>query len=138
MMWMEGINELENVSMYCTNNVKIDDEMDGVEVIDLCSVSQTKNEVRGKGKESAKQENQDKMKSNTTDRMEDKLRTKKSKSMTKTEEVETVMMCWEVVNDLPEKEPCKEQEKEEKKPIEKTEKSNHEEEHVKPTLNIGN
>ena len=49
--------------MYCTNNTKNDDEMDGVEVIDLCSVSQMKNEVCGKGKESAKQENQDKMKS---------------------------------------------------------------------------
>ena len=36
------------------------------------------------------------------------------------------------------KEPCKEQEKEEKKPIKKTEKLKHEEEHVGPTLNIGN
>ena len=36
------------------------------------------------------------------------------------------------------KEPCKEQEKEEKKPIKKTEKLKHEEEHVEPTLNIGN
>ena len=31
--------------MYCTNNAESNDEMDGVEVIDLCSVSQTKNEV---------------------------------------------------------------------------------------------
>ena len=44
--------------------------------------------------------------------------------MTKPEEVETTMMCWEAVNDLPEKEPCKEQEKEEKKPIEKMENQN--------------
>ena len=51
-MWMEGIHELENTSMYCTNNAKNDDEMDGVEVIDLCSLSQTKNEACGKGKES--------------------------------------------------------------------------------------
>ena len=79
--------------------------MDGVEVIDLCSVSQTKNKAHGKGKESAKQESQDKMKSDATDRMEDKLRTKKSKSMTKNKEVETTMMCWEAMNDLPEKEP---------------------------------
>ena len=48
------------------------------------------------------------------------------------------MMCWEAVNDLLEKDPHKEQEKEEKKPIEKMEKSKHEEEHVEPTLNTGN
>ena len=137
-MWTERIHELENASMCCTNNAKNDDEMDGVEVIDLCSVSKTKNEACGNGKESAKQESQDKMKSNTTDRMEDEIRTKKSKSTTKNEEVKTVMMCWEAMNDLPEKEPCKEQEKEEKKPIEKTENSKHKEEHVEPTLNIGN
>ena len=40
-MWTEGIHELENASMYCTENGENDDEMDGVEVIDLCSVSQT-------------------------------------------------------------------------------------------------
>ena len=124
--------------MYCTENAENDDEMDRVEVIDLCHVSQTKNEARGKGKESAKQESQDKMKSDATDRMEDKIRTKKSKSMTKNKEVETMMICWEAVNDLPEKEPHKEHEKEEKKPIEKMEKSKHEEEHVKPTLNTVN
>ena len=124
--------------MYCTNNAKNDAEMDGVEVIDLCSVSQTKNEARGKGKESAKQESQDKTKSNAADRMEDEIRTKKSKSMTKNKELETAIMCWDAVNDLPKKEPHKEQEKEEKKPIKKMEKSKHEEEHVEPTLNIGN
>ena len=137
-MWMEGIHKLENTSMYCTNNAENDDEMDGVEDIDLCSVSQTKTKVRGKGKESAKQESQDKTKSNATDRKEDEIRTKKSKSMTKNEEVEIAMMCWEAVNGLLEKEPRKEQEKEEKKPVEKTEKSKHEQEHVEPTLNIGN
>ena len=71
-MWMEGIHKLENPSMYCTENGEIDDEMDGVEVIDLCSISQTKNDARGKGKESAKQETQDKMKIDANDRMEDK------------------------------------------------------------------
>ena len=49
-----------------------------------------------------------------------------------------MMMCWEAMNDLLEKEPRKEQEKEEKKPIEKTEYSKHEEEHVEPTLNGDN
>ena len=132
-MWMEGIHKLENASMYCSENAENNDEKDGVEVIDLC-----KNKARGKGRESAKQESQDKMKSDATNRMEDEIRTKKSKSMTKNEEVETAMICWEAMNDLPEKEPRKEQEKEEKKPIEKTEKSKHEEEHVEPTLNTGN
>ena len=107
--------------MYCTNKAKNDNEMDGVEVVDLCSVSQTKNDAHGKGKESAKQESQDKMKSDATDRMEDEIRTNKSKSMTKNEEVETMMMCWEAMNDLLEKDPCKKQEKEEKKTIKKTE-----------------
>ena len=46
-MWTEGIHELENSSMCCTNNAKNNDEMDGVEVIDLCNISQTKNKVHG-------------------------------------------------------------------------------------------
>ena len=46
-----------------------------------------------------------------------------------------MMMCWEAINDLLEKEPRKEQEK---KPVKKMEKSKHEEEHVESTLNIGN
>ena len=137
-MWMEGICELENASMYCTNNAKNDTEMDGVEVINLCSVSQNKNEVCGKGKESAKQESQHKTKSDATDRMEEEIRTKMSKSMTKNEKVETAMMHWEAMNNLPKEEPLKEQEKVEKKPVEETEKLKHEEEHVEPTLNIGN
>ena len=112
--------------------------MDGVEVINLCSVSQNKNEAHGKGKESTKQEGQDKMKHDTTDIMEDKSRTKKSKSMTKNKEVEVVMMCWEATNNFPEEEPHREPEKVEKKPVKKTEKPKHEEEHIEPTLNIGN
>ena len=72
------------------------------------------------------------------DRTEDKLRTKKSKFTTKEEQVETAMMCWEATNNPLEEDPLKEQEKVEKKPVEKTEKPKHEEEHVKPTLNIGN
>ena len=72
---------------------KNDAEMDGVEVIGLCSVSQNKNEVHGEGKESTKQESRDKMKPDAMDRMEDEVRTKKSKSMTKNEEVKVMMMC---------------------------------------------
>ena len=53
-MWTEGIRKLENSAMYCTSNTKNNKEMDGVEVITLCSVSQNKNEVCGKGKETVK------------------------------------------------------------------------------------
>ena len=42
-MCVEGIQELENAHMHCTNNDENNNEMDGVEVIDLCSVSQNKN-----------------------------------------------------------------------------------------------
>ena len=77
-LWMKGIHELENASMHCTNNAETNAEMDGVEVIDLYSVSQNKNKVHGEGKKCTKQESQDKMKPDTTDKMEDELRTKKS------------------------------------------------------------
>ena len=40
-MWMEGIQELEDSHMYCTNSDENNNVMDGVEVIDLCSVSQS-------------------------------------------------------------------------------------------------
>ena len=122
-VWTEGIHKLENASMYCTENGEIIDEMDRVEVIDLCSVSQNKNDAHGKGKESVKQETQDEMKTDSNNRMEDENMTNKSKSTTKNEEIETVMMCWEAMNDFLEKEPCKEQENEEEKPVEKMEKS---------------
>ena len=39
-MWTEGVQELENSRMYCTNNDENNNKMDGVEVIDLCSFSQ--------------------------------------------------------------------------------------------------
>ena len=44
-MWSEGIQELENVHMGCTDNDKKNNEMDGIEVIDLCSVSQCRNDM---------------------------------------------------------------------------------------------
>ena len=123
-LWMEGIHELENTPMHCTNNAENDAEMDGAEVINLCSVSQNKNKVYGEGKESTKQESQDKTKPDATDRMGDKLRTKKSKSMTKKEEVEVTMMCWEATNNFPEEEPHKEPEKVEKKTKKRWENQN--------------
>ena len=125
-MWMEGICELENTSMHCTNNANNDAEMDGAEVINLCSVSQNKNEAYGEGKECAKQESQDKLKPDTTDKMEVEIWTRNSKSMTKNEEVKVAMMCWEAMNIFPEEEPHKEPEKVEKKPVEKMKKPKHE------------
>ena len=48
------------------------------------------------------------------------------------------MMCWEALNDFPKKEPHVESKNEGEKPVEKTQKQKHEEEHVEPTLNTGN
>ena len=61
-MWNEGIHEQDDDAMYCTEIGEIYYEMDRVEVIDLCSASQTKNGERDKGKESTNQESHDKMK----------------------------------------------------------------------------
>ena len=121
-MWAEGIQELENALMHCTNNDENNNEMDGVEVIDLCSVSQSKNETFSEGKESAKQESQDKSKHDGTNKMEAKLKTMKSKTMTKKDIVESAMMCWEPTSNLTEEKPHEEPVKVTKKPVEKTEK----------------
>ena len=58
--------------------------------------------------------------------------------MTKNEKVESAMMCWESMSNFMEEEPHEEPERVAKKPIEKTEKLKHEEEHVEPTLHKGN
>ena len=136
-MWMEGIQELENSRMYCTINGEHNNEMDGVEVINLCSVSQSKNDTLSEGKESAKQESWDKSKHDGTDKMEAKLKTMKSESTTKKGKVESAMMCWELTSDFSKEETHEEPEKVVKKPVEKTEKQKHEEEHVGPTLDTG-
>ena len=136
-MWVEGIQELENAHMHCTNNDENNNEMDGEEVIDLCSVSRSKNDMFSDGKESAKQESQDKSKHNGTDKMEVELKTMRNESTTKKEKVESAMMCWEPTRIFSEEEPHKEPEKVAKKPIEKMEKQNHGEEHVVPTLDTG-
>ena len=47
------------------------------------------------------------------------------------------MMCWEMTRDLSKEETHEEPEKVAKKPVEKTEKQKHEEEHVGPTLDTG-
>ena len=65
-MWTEGVQELQNAHMDCTNDDENNNEMDGIEMIDLCSVSRCKTDAVSEGKESAKQESQDK--SNTMNR----------------------------------------------------------------------
>ena len=62
------------MSTHCTENSEINDEMDGVEVIDVCSKKLTKNSKLNNGKESTKQDSQDKMKSKTIARMESENR----------------------------------------------------------------
>ena len=47
------------------------------------------------------------------------------------------MMCWELTSGFSKEETHKEPEKVSKKPVEKTEKQKHEEEHVGPTLDTG-
>ena len=136
-MWVEGIQELENAQMHCTNNDENNNELNRVEVIDLCSISQSKNEMFSEGKESARQENQDKLKHDGMNKMEVELKTMKSESMAKKEKVESAMMCWEPTSNLSEEVPHKEPEKVTKKPVEKTEKQKHGEEHVGPTLDTG-
>ena len=84
---------LPTTHMHCTNNDENNNEIDGVEVINLCSVNQSKNDVFVEGKESTKQESQDKLKHNAVDKMEVELRTIGSKSTTKNEKVESAMMC---------------------------------------------
>ena len=78
--------------MHCTNNDKNNNEMDGVEVIDPCSIGQSKNDALVEGKESTKQESQDKSEHNAADKMEVELRTIRSKTMTKNKKVESTMM----------------------------------------------
>ena len=132
-MWMEGIRELENTHMHCTNNDKNNNEMDGVEVINLCSVSQHNNDMFSEGKERAKQEIQDKSKHDETDKIAVELINVKSKSTTKKNNVESAMMCWESTSNFSEEDPHEEPEKVVKKPVEKMKKK-HGEEHVGPTL----
>ena len=58
--------------------------------------------------------------------------------MAESEENETVMMCWENLDDSPEKEPYKETDNEEKKLVKEMHKPKDEEEHVYSTLHTDN
>ena len=137
-MWLEGIQELENARAHCTDGDENNNDMDGVEVIDLCSVSRSRNDTISEGKECTMQESQDKLKHDETNEKVAELKTVREKSTTKKDNVESAMMCWESTESFVEKEHREEPEKMTNKLVEKTEKQKHEEEHVEPTLNIGN
>ena len=69
--------------------------------------------------------------------MEAELKTVKSDSTTKNDKVKSPMMCWELTSGSSKEETHEEPENVAKKPIEKTEKQKHGEEHVRPTLDTG-
>ena len=137
-MWSEGIQELENTRMHCTDDDENNNEMEGIEVIDLCSVSRCRNDAISEGKESAMQESQDKLKHDKTDKKVDELKTVRDESTIKKDNDESAMMCWESTESLAEEELREEPEKVANKLVEMTEKQKHEEEHVEPTLDTGN
>ena len=134
-MWLEEIQELENARIHCTDGDENKNEMDQIEVIDLCSVSRCVNDTFSEGKESATQEIQDKSNHDETNKKVAKLKTVRDKSTIKKDNVESAMMCWESTESLVEKEHREEPEKMANKLVETTEKQKHEEEHVEPTLN---
>ena len=137
-MWSEGIQELENAHTHCTNDDENNNEMEEIEVIDLCSVSRCENDLIPEGKESAMQESQDRSKHDEMDRKLDEFTTERDDPTIKKYNVESAMMCWEPTENLEEEEPRDEQEKVANKIVETTEKQKHEEEHVGPTLATGN
>ena len=137
-MWSEGIQELENAHMHCTDDDENNNEMDGIEVIDLCSVSRRRNDSISEGKESAMQESQDQSKHDETDKKVAELKTVRDESTIKKDNVESAMMCWESTENFAEEELRREPEKVANKLVETTEKQKHEEEHVEPTLDTSN
>ena len=137
-MWSEGIQELENARNHCTNDDENNNEMEGIEVIDLCSVIRCENDSIHEGKESAMQESQDRSKHDETDRKVDEFKTVRDGPTIKKNNVESAMMCWKPAENLEEEEPRDELEKVANKPVETTEKQKHEEEHVGPTLVTSN
>ena len=137
-MWSEGIQELENARSHCTNNNENNNEMEEIEVIDLCSVSRCENDPIPEGEESAMLESQDRSKHDETDRKLEEFMTVRGDPTTKKDNVESAMMCWEPIENLEEEEPRDGQEEKANMLVETTEKQKHEEEHVGPTLVTGN
>ena len=81
-MWSEGIQELENACTRCTDDDENNNEMDEIEVIDLCSVSWCGNDTISEGKESTMQESQDKSKHDEINKKVAELKTARDKSTT--------------------------------------------------------
>ena len=75
--WDEVIHEQKDMSMHCTENGEINNELDGKEVIDLCSENRTTTSELHDREESTKQQSQDTMKSKTIARLESKSRPKR-------------------------------------------------------------
>ena len=123
-MWSEGIQELENACTRCTDDDKNNNEMDEIEVIDLCSVSRCGNDTTSEGKESAMQESQDKLKHDETNKKVAELKTVRDESTTKKYNVGSAMMCWESTESLAEKEHREEPEKMANKLLETTKNKN--------------
>ena len=122
-MWSEGIQELEYAHMRCTDDDKNNNEMEEIEVIDLCSVSRCRNDTISEGKESTMQESQDKSKHDEMNKKVDELKAVRDESTTKKDNVESAMMCWESTENLEEeKEHRKEPEKVANKLVEMSEK----------------
>ena len=99
--WDEEIHEQKDMSMHCTENGEINNELDGKEAIDMCSENQTTTSELHDEEESTKQESQDTVKSKTIARLESKNRPEKNNQATETEEIEVAMMCWENLKDSP-------------------------------------
>ena len=137
-MWSEGIQELENARNHYTNDGENNNEMEGIEVTDLCSVSRCENDSIPEGKESAMQESQDKSKHDEMDRKVDEFKTVRDDPTIKKDNVESAMMSWEPAENLEEEEPRDELEKMANKLVETTETQKHEEEHVGSTLVTAN
>ena len=129
---------MENARIHCTDGDENNNEMDRIEVIDLCSVSWCGNNTISEGKESAMQESQDKSNHDETNKKVTELKTVRDESTTKKDNVESAMMFWESTESLVEKEHREEPEKMANKLVETTKKQKHEEEHVEPTLNTNN
>ena len=112
----EEIHEQKDVPMHCTENGEINNELDGKEVIDLCSENWTTTSELHDGEESIKQKSQDTVKSKTITRLESKNRPEKDNQVAEAEEIKAAMMCWENLEDSLGKEPCKETDDKEEKP----------------------
>ena len=121
-MWLEGIQELENARSHCTNNDENNNEMEEIEVIDLCSVSRCENDPIPEGEESTIQESQDRSKHDETDRKLEEFTTVRDNTTTKKGNVESAMMCWEPIENLEEEEPRDGQEEKTNMLVETTEK----------------